>query len=151
MPPVEGAPTDDSAKTCAWEAGEAEAAARFFYAPKADRAERDRGLAGMPKKFAPTMGNGIGVREHDPDDDRSYARNHHPCVKPLALMQWLVRLAASPGDTILDPFLGSGTTLIACDREGVNGVGIEMSEEYAEIARLRIRGDAPLFANVVTG
>ena len=140
-------------KTCAWGPGEAEAAARFFYAPKADRAQRDRGLAGLPLVKCGTMEDDAyewpGVDNHAPH--RTTRRNHHPTVKPLSLMQWIVRLAASPGDTILDPFLGSGTTLIAADREGVNGVGIEQDAEYARIAELRIRGDAPLFAQVTTG
>jgi hypothetical protein len=50
---------------------------------------------------------------------------------------------------VLDPFLGSGTTLLVADREGFNGIGIELDPEYVEIARRRIYGDAPLFAEVI--
>ena len=74
--------------------------------------------------------------------------NTHPTVKPLALMRWLVRLVTPPGGTVLDPFMGSGSTGVACLREGVNFIGIELNPEYAEIARRRITGDAPLFASV---
>lgn len=75
--------------------------------------------------------------------------NTHPTVKPVSLMRWLVRLVTPPGGIVLDPFMGSGTTGIACSREGFLFVGIELSSEYAEIARRRIHGDAPLFANVI--
>jgi hypothetical protein len=59
-------------------------------------------------------------------------------VKPLALMDWLVKLVTPPGGTCLDPFLGSGSTGCSAVRLGFNFVGIERSEEYAEIARRRI-------------
>lgn len=72
--------------------------------------------------------------------------NTHPTVKPLALMQWLCRLVTPPGGTVLDPFAGSGSTLIAADREGFDAVGIEHIAEYVEIARRRLNLDSPLFA-----
>lgn len=72
--------------------------------------------------------------------------NTHPTVKPTALLRHLVRLVCPPGGTILDPFMGSGSTGVAAQREGFHFVGIEQSEEYAEIARRRLDGDAPLFA-----
>jgi site-specific DNA-methyltransferase (adenine-specific) len=53
-----------------------------------------------------------------------------------------------PGGTVLDCFCGSGTTLIAADREGFDAIGIEQDAEYAAIARRRCIGDAPLFAQV---
>lgn len=75
--------------------------------------------------------------------------NNHPTVKPLALMRWLCRLITPPGGTVLDPFLGSGSTALAADQEGFNCIGIEQSAEYLEIARRRIAGDAPLFVLAV--
>lgn len=78
------------------------------------------------------------------------ARNDHPTVKPIALMQWLVRLVTPPGGTVLDPFLGSGSTGIAAHREGFGFIGIELSAEYAEIARRRMSGDAPLLNTITT-
>ena len=69
----------------------------------------------------------------------------HPTVKPIDLMRWLCRLVTPPGGTILDPFAGSGTTVIAALREGFNAIGIEREAEYVEISRRRIKEDAPLF------
>ena len=62
----------------------------------------------------------------------------HPTQKPLPLMRWVLERASSPGDTILDPFMGSGTTGVACVQNGRNFIGIEISEQYFEIAKKRI-------------
>lgn len=64
--------------------------------------------------------------------------NKHPTVKPTALMQWLVRLVTPPGGTVLDPFAGSGTTLVAAKAEGFRAVGIEREAEYVEIIKARV-------------
>ena len=64
--------------------------------------------------------------------------NTHPTVKPIALMEYLVKLASRPGAVVLDPFMGSGTTGIACQNLNRNFIGIEMNEEYFEIAKSRI-------------
>jgi len=72
--------------------------------------------------------------------------NNHPTVKPVALMQWLCRLVTPPAGVILDPFMGSGSTGIAADREGFSFIGFDLSPEYVEIARRRIAADCPLFA-----
>jgi len=74
--------------------------------------------------------------------------NTHPTVKPADLMRYLCRLVTPRGGTVLDPFAGSGSTLLAADREGFDAIGIEMNPQYAEMARRRIHGDAPLFAEV---
>lgn len=63
----------------------------------------------------------------------------HPTVKPLELMRWLVRLVTPPGGLVLDPFAGSGTTLIAAKLEGLRAVGIEREESYCEMAAERYR------------
>lgn len=63
--------------------------------------------------------------------------NDHPTVKPLNLMRWLVRLVAAPGQRVLDPFCGSGTTLMACAVEGMVGVGCDLDERYVGMARRR--------------
>ena len=65
-------------------------------------------------------------------------KNHHPTVKPVHLMAWLVRLVSKEGDTVLDPFAGSGTTGVACRKLGRNFIGIEISPEYFKIAEKRI-------------
>jgi hypothetical protein len=65
--------------------------------------------------------------------------NTHPTCKPLALMRWLIRLVTPPGGLVLDPFAGSGTTLLAARNEGFNAIGIEMTEEYLPIIASRLR------------
>jgi len=97
-------------------------AARFFYCAKASRRERDAGC----------------------EDER----NGHPTVKPLALMQYLVRLVTPQGGTVLDPFTGSGTTGAAALESGCAFIGFELNPEYCEIANRRIEAAAPLFAEV---
>ena len=63
---------------------------------------------------------------------------NHPTVKPLALVENLIRLFTDAGDTILDPFMGSGTTGVACMRTGRKFIGIEMDAKYFAIAEKRI-------------
>ncbi|MFD1444301.1 DNA methyltransferase, partial [Thermoactinomyces vulgaris] len=66
-------------------------------------------------------------------------RNNHPTVKPTDLMAWLIRLITPPGGIVLDPFAGSGSTLVAAKREGFNYVGIEKEAEYVKIANERLK------------
>jgi site-specific DNA-methyltransferase (adenine-specific) len=91
--------------------GDTGGASRFFYTAKASRADRNAG--GM-------------------------AQNTHPTVKPTDLMRWLVRLVTPPGGVVLDPFAGSGSTLVAARAEGVRAVGIEREDEYARIIADRL-------------
>jgi DNA modification methylase len=65
--------------------------------------------------------------------------NNHPTVKPVALMRWLVRLVTCETSVVLDPFAGSGTTLVAAKLEGRRAIGIEMDENYAKIAVDRLK------------
>jgi len=90
---------------------------RFCYTKKASRKERNEGL--------------------------ETSRNDHPTVKPLALMQWLVRLVTPPGGLVLDPFTGSGSTGVACVLQGFDFHGIEREEPYVKIARERIGAQGP--------
>ena len=86
-------------------------AARFFYCAKPGKGERNDGTDG----------------------------NSHPTIKPIALMRYLVRLTKTPtGGVVLDPFMGSGTTGIACELEGRDFIGIELNDEYFAIAEKRI-------------
>jgi len=64
--------------------------------------------------------------------------NNHPTVKPVALMEYLVTMTSRDGATILDPFMGSGTTGVACKNLNRNFIGIEMDEAYFNIAKERI-------------
>ena len=64
--------------------------------------------------------------------------NTHPTVKPTDLMRYLVRLVTPPGGTVLDPFMGSGSTGKAAKLEGFDFIGIDLTPAYVEIARKRI-------------
>lgn len=108
------------------------------YTPKAGKKERNAGLDGMPN-----------VRDHDGraegksggDNSRNRTntpkQNHHPTVKPVALMRYLIRLVTPPGGTVLDPFLGSGTTAVAAILEGYDWIGCELTAEYLPIIEAR--------------
>ena len=110
---------------------------RFFYCAKASSRERNEGLEGFPDRKTHRIGAGIGEGK-DPKAP-AIDKNNHPTVKPLALMRYLITLIAPPKDAlILDPFAGSGSTIVAAENLGIRAIGIEKSEEYAEIARARI-------------
>jgi len=98
---------------CGPQYGDDGSAARFFYCAKAGKSERN---AGLPKDT-----------------------NIHPTVKPLELMKYLCRLITPPNGIILDPFAGSGSTLVAATLEGFNSIGIEMTADYLPIIEARIK------------
>lgn len=102
------------------------------YTPKAGKRERNAGLDGMPYTQSPTMGKGIGGKEHDPET-ATPKQNHHPTVKPVALMRYLIRIVTPPGGLVLDPFLGSGTTAVAAILEKFEWIGCELTAEYLPI------------------
>jgi len=70
----------------------------------------------------------------------------HFAVMPTAIAELCIVPSTRPGDTVLDPFAGAGTTLLVADRLGRNGIGVELNAEYVEMARRRIAEDAPLFS-----
>lgn len=118
-------------------------AARFFYTPKAGREDREEGC---DDHELVRRTDGRESEHHTPNLRTTERRNHHPTVKPTDLMRYLVRLVTPPGGTVLDPFTGSGSTGRGAVLEGFDFIGCELSPEYAEIARARIRGVAmPLF------
>jgi site-specific DNA-methyltransferase (adenine-specific) len=86
-------------------------ASRFFYCPKSAKKDRGEGIELI---------------------------NNHPTVKPTDLMRYLINLVTPPNGTILDPFMGSGSTGKAAVRCGVNFIGIEKEQEYMDIASARI-------------
>jgi site-specific DNA-methyltransferase (adenine-specific) len=69
--------------------------------------------------------------------------NKHPTVKPLKLMSYLITLFSRPGDTVLDPFVGSGTTCLAAQKLDRTSIGIEREAEYAVIAEARLEVEQP--------
>jgi hypothetical protein len=114
-------------------------AARFFYCAKASKAERNAGLEELPEVRHADRNSTDGVGGDNPRNRTNQAKqNFHPTVKPLALMRYLVRLVTPPNGTVLDPFAGSGSTLVAATLERFNSVGIEMTEDYLPIIKGRV-------------
>ncbi len=114
-------------------------ASRFFYVAKASRAERNMGLEGMePQKRDPSRKDGNPGGDNPRNRGVHKVSNFHPTVKPIQLMRYLVRLVTPKNGIVLDPFIGSGTTGIACLKEGFKFIGIEKEAEYVKIARGRI-------------
>ena len=128
--------------------GDTGSAARFFYCAKASREDRNEGLYGMATKLLNWSSGDQSPGTFQSENTNRQAQNHHPTVKPTDLMRYLCRLVTPKGGTVLDPFMGSGSTGRGAIREGFNFIGIEIDADYVEIARKRIHADAPLFAEV---
>ena len=112
-------------------------AARFFYCAKASKKDRNEGLDGFVEKRPDDRSEtGMGTFTEKGVAKQS---NHHPTVKPTELMRYLVRLVTPPSGTVLDPFMGSGSTGKAAVLEGFNFIGIDQSADYLEIATARIK------------
>ena len=130
--------------------GDTGGASRFFYCPKASKKDRNEGCDELEEKQS-------GHNKYDKcgkcgkyllgqlaceceEPERTYiaSKNNHPTVKPTDLMAYLVRLVTPKGGTVLDPFMGSGSTGKASVREGFNFIGIEREDEYMKIAKSRI-------------
>ena len=123
-------------------------ASRYYYCAKASKKDRDEGLDEFEEKRKAGYGYDLGylnAGEWMFKERQTLKRNTHPTVKPTELMQYLVRLVSPKGATILDPFMGSGSTGKACMIENTERnadykfIGIEMTEEYLPIADARIR------------
>ena len=113
--------------------GDKGSAARFFYCAKASKSERNMGCEGLEEKDT-----GVGALRDGGRKNTKKAKNNHPTIKPLKLMEYLIKLVTTKNAIVLDPFTGSGTTLIACKSLGRKGIGIEMSKEYCDIAVKRV-------------
>ena len=111
-------------------------AARFFYCAKASKSERNAGLEGLPELPKNERKEGGKSVLEIPGKSN---QNPHPTVKPIALMRYLVKLVTPPGGTVLDPFLGSGSTAVAAVLEGFNWIGCEMTEDYFPIIEARVK------------
>ena len=121
-------------------------ASRYFYCAKTSKAERNQGLDNLPTKKASSMPgrrNPDDMKDSKIDNDVTsrfvtQKKNIHPTVKPIKLMKYLCRLITPKGGTVLDPFMGSGSTGMAAKEENFDFVGIEKEEEYFNIASARI-------------
>lgn len=152
-------PSHSSFLANSWKRGQGHSdlgtASRFFYCPKSDRNEREAGLDELPARTGAEAvcrkegSDGLKSPRAGAGRTADSVRNHHPTVKPLALMGWLCRLTSQPtGGLVLDPFMGSGSTGVACVNEGRRFIGIEREPEYCEIAKRRIAhalAQLPLF------
>ena len=69
----------------------------------------------------------------------------HPTIYPLPMIERIIKMSSIPGDTVLDPFLGSGTTLVAAKRLGRNGIGFELDESYSNEIKMRLEKEKGLF------
>ena len=124
----------------------------FRYEAKPSRAEKSAGvdLAARPADaYAAHRGrrmDGHPMR-HD-GEPATLAANDHPTVKPVALMRWLIRLVTKPGDVVLDPFGGSGTTGVAALLEGRRVILVEREPRFAAIARARCEHAKPSAARL---
>jgi DNA modification methylase len=105
-------------------------ASRLLFCAKASAAEREAGCQELPVRSAQIYrGKGRPAR---------IRANHHPTIKPSAVMRWLTRLLVPPGGLVLDPFAGSGSTGVAAMLEGRQFLGIEREREYVQVARARL-------------
>ena len=113
-----------------------ESPSRFFYTAKASKEERNFGLYDFEDDVV-TDGRTKPI-DNAFNRGETKRKNIHPTVKPIDLMRYLVRLVTPKNGICLDPYLGSGTTAIACEMEKFSWIGIELMPEYAEIAKARI-------------
>ena len=117
-----------------------EESSRFFYCAKASKAERNMGLDHYEEKQVTD-----GAIRSNQETARTFGansakrKNYHPTVKPIKLMEYLIRLVTPKEGIVLEPFAGSGTTLIACKQQGFNYIGIEREQEYCDIAEARLK------------
>lgn len=117
-------------------------ASRFYYVAKPSRAERDFGCEDLPVRTAgectDRQDGSAGLTPYAGAGRSGGGRNFHPTVKPVELMRWMVRLITPSGATVIDPFLGSGTTGMACALEGCEFIGIEREADYLVLPDARI-------------
>ena len=127
--------------------------AKYFYCPKVSKSERNQGLEDFPVKKSKGGGGTSNDTWYEDDvnsasgkfgSEKAPSKNTHPTVKPQELMKYLCRMVTPKGGTVLDIFMGSGSTGMAAKDEGFDFIGIERDKEYFNIAEKRIKITAPL-------
>lgn len=115
---------------------------RFLYCSKASKRERNIGCEGLEETYKKRIWaqSELSKTDFGNQENKHPTTNFHPTVKPIALMEYLVKLVSREGQVVLDPFMGSGTTGMACKKLNRDFIGIEMMPEYMEIAKCRIKG-----------
>ena len=115
---------------------------KYFYCAKTSKAERNQGLDNFIKKKKVFNGQSPNASKNMKGVEQKFttkpSANIHPTVKPIKLMKYLCRLITPKGGTVLDPFMGSGSTGMAAKEENFEFVGVEKEEEYFNIASARI-------------
>jgi len=117
--------------------------ANVYQCKKPQRSEKEQGLDHLTGKTSAEItnrkeGSAGAVHARSGKTATGEVKNFHPTVKPIKLMRWLCRLLTPQGGTVLDPFLGSGTTAVSAILEGFNAVGCEMTEDYYPIIQGRV-------------
>lgn len=111
----------------------------FLITPKASKREKNESLDGFEEVIRSDRNAVKNIGANNPRNRTETAKqNHHPTVKPLKLMSYLITLGSREGDVVLDPFLGSGTTALAAKNLKRKYIGIEREREYVEIAEARL-------------
>jgi site-specific DNA-methyltransferase (adenine-specific) len=124
---------------CGAQYGDDGSAARFFYCAKASRSERNTGLDHLqPQRHSDRPSDDLPGGDNPRNRTNTPQTNFHPTVKPLALIHYLIELVTPSGGTILDPFLGSGTTAVAATQLGHPWIGCELTEDYWPIIEARV-------------
>ena len=114
-------------------------ASRFFYQAKAS--QKERWFYCTICKQAYQMKERDNHIHNAPEKTKYQYLEFHPTQKPEKLIAYLARLITPPNGTMLDPFLGSGTGLIAAEREGFNCIGIDSKQEYCWISHQRLKNE----------
>ena len=113
----------------------------FLYVPKASKSERNQGLNNFESQI---VNDGRNKNIDNPfQRGETLRKNIHPTVKPLKLMSYLITIGSRHDDTVLDPFMGSGTTGVACRILNRRFIGFELEQKYFEIAYNRIERPDP--------
>ena len=122
-------------------------ASRYFksikYCPKASKKERNAGCEGLENKKKVFNGQSDKPSKNMKDVEKRFSthptKNNHPTCKPIALMEYLIKMITPKGGIVLDPFAGSGTTGLACKNLKHNYILIEKESEYIKIIKERLK------------
>jgi DNA modification methylase len=110
----------------------------FIYQAKPGKKERNAGLDGLEaKRHSDRVADNLPGGDNPRNRTNEAKQNFHPTVKPVELIRYLIKMVTPPKGTVLDPFLGSGTTAVAAILEGVEWKGCELTEDYLPIIKGR--------------